>query len=213
MAQNAAEDQKKRFILVQLPEPLDSNDTDQKVAADYCDTLKKPRTIAELTKERLRRAGKKVREENPLFAGDLGFRVFKLDSTNIREWDPNRDKLAETLEASIEHLKTDRTEQDILFELLLKLGLDLCVPIEQKKIAGKDVYSIGGGVLLVCLPEKIKRAEVEALALGIVAWHKALAPAGDSTCVFRDSAFADDVAKTNLSAILQQHGLGIVRSL
>ena len=68
-------------------------------------------------------------------------------------------------------------------------------------------------MLLVCLPEKIKRAEVEALALGIVAWHKALAPAGDSTCVFRDSAFADDVAKTNLSAILQQHGLGIVRSL
>ena len=187
-----------RFVLAQLPEP-----TERK---DYA-------TIADITKERLRRAGKKMREENPLFAGDLGFRVFKLDSTNIREWDLDRDKLAETLEASIEHLKTDRTEQDILFELLLKLGLDLCVPIEQKKIAGKDVYSIGGGVLLVCLPEAIKRADVEALALGIVAWHKALAPAGDSTCVFRDSAFADDVAKTNLSAILQQHGLGIVRSL
>ena len=187
-----------RFVLAQLPEP-----TERK---DYA-------TIADITKERLRRAGKKMREENPLFAGDLGFRVFKLDSTNIREWDLDRDKLAETLEASIEHLKTDRTEQDILFELLLKLGLDLCVPIEQKKIAGKDVYSIGGGVLLVCLPEAIKRAEVEALALGIVAWHKALAPAGDSTCVFRDSAFADDVAKTNLSAILQQHGLSTVRSL
>ena len=199
--------------MVQLPEPLDPDNKEQKTAADYCDKLGKPRTIAELTKERLRRAGKKIREENPLFAGDLGFRVFKLDSTNIREWDPDRDKLAETLEASIEHLKTDRTEQDILFELLLKFGLDLCVPIEQKKIAGKDVYSIGGGVLLVCLPEAIKRAEVEALALGIVAWHKALAPAGDSTCVFRDSAFADDVAKTNLSAILQQHGLSTVRSL
>ena len=198
MSLNAADGGKRRFIAVQLPQPTD---------------LKEYPTIADITKERLRRAGKKIKAENPLFAGDLGFRVFKLDSTNIREWDPDRDKLAETLEASIEHLKTDRTEQDILFELLLKLGLDLCVPIEQKKIAGKDVYSIGGGVLLVCLPEKIKRAEVEALALGIVAWHKALAPAGDSTCVFRDSAFADDVAKTNLSAILQQHGLGIVRSL
>ena len=210
---NVADSGSRHFILVQLPEPLDPKEKSQKTAADFCDKLGKPRTIAELTKERLRRAGKKIREENPLFAGDLGFRVFKLDSTNIREWDLDRDKLAETLEASIEHLKTDRTEQDILFELLLKLGLDLCVPIEQKKIAGKDVYSIGGGVLLVCLPEKIKRAEVEALALGIVAWHKALGPAGDSTCVFRDSAFADDVAKTNLSAILQQHGLGIVRSL
>ena len=213
IAQNTADGGNRKYILVQLPEPLDPSNKDQKIASDYCDKLGKPRTIAELTKERLRRAGKKIREENPLFTGDLGFRVFKLDSTNIREWDPDRDKLAETLEASIEHLKTDRTEQDILFELLLKLGLDLCVPIEQKKIAGKDVYSIGGGVLLVCLPEKIKRAEVEALALGIVAWHKALAPAGDSTCVFRDSAFADDVAKTNLSAILQQHGLSTVRSL
>ena len=198
---------------MRVPLSIDPANEDQKIAANFCSKLKVPRTIAELTKERLRRAGKKIKAENPLFAGDLGFRVFKLDSTNIREWDLDRDKLAETLEASIEHLKTDRTEQDILFELLLKLGLDLCVPIEQKKIAGKDVYSIGGGVLLVCLPEKIKRAEVEALALGIVAWHKALGPAGDSTCVFRDSAFADDVAKTNLSAILQQHGLSTVRSL
>lgn len=63
------------------------------------------------------------------------------------------------------------------------------------------------------LAEKITRDEVEPLAQGIIAWHKALAPAGDTTCVFRDSAFADDVAKTNLAAILQQHGLASVRSL
>ena len=92
-------------------------------------------------------------------------------------------------------------------------GLDLCVPIEQKKVAGKAVHSIGGGVLLACLSEKITRDEVEPLAQGIVAWHKALASAGDTTCVFRDSAFADDVAKTNLAAILSQHGLQNVRSL
>jgi adenine-specific DNA-methyltransferase len=185
----------------------------QKAAADFCDQLGKPRNISELTKERLRRAGKKIHEENPMFAGDLGFRVFKLASSNIRAWEPNRDDLATTLEESIEHLKTDRTEQDILFELLLKLGLDLTVPIERKTIAGKTVHDIGAGTLLVCLAEKIAAAEVEPLALGMAAWHKELAPAGETTVVFRDSAFADDVAKTNLTAILQQHGLENVRSL
>jgi adenine-specific DNA-methyltransferase len=75
----------RRFILVQLPEPIDPEVKEQKVAANFCDKLGKPRTIAELTKERLRRVGKKIREENPLFAGDLGFRVFKLASSNIQE--------------------------------------------------------------------------------------------------------------------------------
>ena len=72
---------------------------------------------------------------------------------------------------------------------------------------------LGAGTLLVCLAPQITRDEVEPLALGIAEWHKALAPAGESTVVFRDSAFADDVAKTNLTAILQQHGLENVRSL
>jgi adenine-specific DNA-methyltransferase len=74
-------------------------------------------------------------------------------------------------------------------------------------------YIIGAGALVVCLATKIGRSEVEPLALGIVEWQKEFAPAGESTAVFRDSAFADDVAKTNLTAILQQHGLGNVRSL
>jgi adenine-specific DNA-methyltransferase len=148
-----------------------------------------------------------------MFTGDLGFRVFKLASSNIRAWDPDRENLPQTLEASVEHLKTDRTEQDILFELLLKLGLNLTVPIEDKAIAGKTVHSIGAGTLLVCLAPQITREEVEPLALGIADWYRALAPAGETTVVFRDSAFADDVAKTNLTAILQQHGLENVRSL
>ena len=201
--QNAEDGGNRRFVLVQLPEKIQQEGF---------------ATISEITKERLRRAGKKIREENPLFAGDLGFRVFKLASSNIRAWEPDRDKLAETLEASIEHLKTDRTEQDILFELLLKLGLDLCVPIERKKVEGAkkqahELHSIGGGSLLVCLSPAIPQADVEPLALGLVAWHKALKPAGETTVVFRDSAFADDVAKTNLTAILHQHGLETVRSL
>ncbi len=218
MALNAADGGSRRYILAQLPEPLALSNKDQATAADYCDRLGVPRNIAELTKERLRRAAKKIKNENPLFAGDLGFRVFKLASSNIRAWEPDSEKLAETLEASIEHLKTDRTELDILFELLLKLGLDLCVPIETKKVEGAKkqthgVHSIGGGSLLVCLSPAIPLADVEPLALGLVAWHKALKPAGDTTVVFRDSAFADDVAKANLTAILQQHGLETVRSL
>ncbi|MCS6265230.1 MAG: site-specific DNA-methyltransferase [Nitrospira sp.] len=203
----------RRFVLVQLPEPLDVARGDQRIAADFCDNLGKPRSIAELTKERLRRAAKKIVDENPLYQGDLGFRVFKLDSSNIRAWEPDRDDLPKTLEESAEHLKTGRGEADILFELLLKLGLDLTVPIEEKAIAGKMVHSIGAGTLMVCLSDKISRNEVELLALGIIAWHKQLAPAGETSVVFRDSAFADDVAKTNLTAILQQHGLENVRSL
>jgi adenine-specific DNA-methyltransferase len=213
MAQNAADNGKRRYILVQLPEPLEPDNKDQKTAADFCDMLKKPRTIAELTKERLRRAAKKIKAENLLFAGDLGFRVFKLDSSNIRAWEPDRDNLPQSLLDATDHLKADRSEQDILFELLLKLGLDLTIPIEQKTIAGKAVHSIGAGVLLVCLAPQIAAAEVEPLALGLVDWHQQLAPVGDSQLVFRDSAFADDVAKTNLTAILQQHGLDNVRSL
>jgi adenine-specific DNA-methyltransferase len=213
MAQNAADGGKRRFILVQLPEPLDPANKEQKTAAEFCDKLGKPRTIAELTKERLRRAAKKIKDENPLFSGDLGFRVFKLDSSNIRAWDPNRDDLDKTLLDSVEHLKEGRTETDILYELLLKLGLDLCVPIETRKLAGKEVHAVGGGVLMACLAPAISRDDVEALAQGIVEWHKELAPAGDTTCVFRDSAFADDVAKTNLAAILEQHGIANVRSL
>jgi adenine-specific DNA-methyltransferase len=213
LAHNAADGGKRRYILVQLPEPLDPNEREQKTAADFCDQLGKPRNIAELTKERLRRAGKKLQDDNPLFRGDCGFRVFKLASSNIRTWEPNRENLPKTLEESVEHLKTDRTEQDILFELLLKLGLDLTVPIEVKKIAGKAVHSIGAGTLLVCLAPTITPDEVEPLAIGVVEWRKTLAAAGESTVVFRDSAFADDVAKTNLTAILQQHGLENVRSL
>lgn len=213
MEQNAIEDSRRRFILIQLPEPLSEENKEDQAALYFCDQLSKPRTIAELTKERLRRAGEKMKANNPLFSADTGFRVFKLDSSNIRSWNPRPDDIERSLLDNQEHILPGRTEVDILTELLLKLGLDLCVPIEQQQIAGKTVYSIGGGVLLACLAEHIAREEVEGLAQGIIAWHKALAPAGDSTCVFRDSAFADDVAKTNLAAILNQSGIKNVRSL
>jgi adenine-specific DNA-methyltransferase len=213
MARNAADGSSRRYILVQIPEPLDPENRDQKVASDFCDQLRKPRNIAEITKERLRRAARKVEEENPLFGGDRGFRVFKLDSSNIQSWQPDREDLDRTLLDAVEHLKPGRTESDVLYELLLKLGLDLCVPIESKAVRRQTIYSIGGGVMMACLSERIDRADVEPLAEAMVEWRTALAPAGDATCVFRDSAFADDVAKTNMAAVLEQHGIANVRSL
>lgn len=198
---NAEDEGNRRFILVQLPEPMSGG------------AVNSMNTIADITKERLRRTATKLKTENPNLAGDSGFRVFKLDSSNIRAWNPNPTELEQTLFTHLDHLVEGRTESDILYELLLKLGLDLCVPIEQKTIAGKDVHSIGGGVLIACLADSISGEQVEHLALGIVAWHKELAPAGETTCVFRDSAFADDVTKANLTAILSQHGLATVRSL
>ena len=213
MSCNETDGNNRRYILVQLPEPLDPENRDQKTAADFCGQLGKPRNIAELTKERLRRAGAKVKADTPNFSGDTGFRVFKLDHSNIRAWNPDRDNLEKTLLDHEEHILLGRTEADIVYELLLKLGLDLCVPVESRSIAGKTVGSIGGGVLMTCLTEKITRDDVEPLAQGIVAWHKELAPAGDTTCIFRDSAFADDVAKTNLAVILEQYGIQNVRSL
>ena len=249
MAKNTADGGNRRYILVQLPEPLDPENKDQKVAAEFCKKLKKPLNIAELTKERLRRAARKIREElevrrkeleskrkqgtllpdadgdpltpnSSILTPDLGFRVFKLDSTNIREWDPKRDGLEGSLQMSIEHLKTDRKEADILYELLLKLGLDLCVPIEKVGVRSEEleggshtIHSVGGGVLMVCLSIRIGRKDVETLGRSIVEWRKELAPAGETQVVFRDSAFADDVAKTNLAAILNQHGIANVRSL
>ncbi len=255
MDHNLSDGGHRHFILVQMPEPLRLEEKDQKAAAEFCDQISKPRNIAELTKERLRRAGKKIREEweaknssredakarrkeeqagqlfsesetlrgsapsrEPSSPPDTGFRVFKLASSNIRAWEPDRDQLADSLFAAIEHLKTDRTEQDILYELLLKLGLDLCVPIETRQVAGEkdlahEIHAIGAGSLFVCLSTTIPQADIEPLASGLVAWHQALKPAGETTVVFRDSAFADDVAKINLTAILEQYGLANIRSL
>lgn len=209
---NATTGGSRRFILVQLPEPLSVSIKDQKKAAQFCEQIERPALLSELTKERLRRAAATL-NQGTLFSADLGFRVFKLASSNIREWDPQSDDLATTLQEQVEHLKTDRTEQDILFELLLKLGLDLAVPIENREIAGKTVHSIGGGVLIACLATQVAATDVEALALGVVEWHKELAAATETTIVFRDSAFADDIAKTNMTAILHQYDLKNVRSL
>lgn len=213
MLQNAADNSTRRFITVQLPEPLDTGNRDQKTAADFCAKLGRPQNIAELTKERILRAGRKISADNPDLVGDAGFRVFKLASSNIRAWEPDATDLEDSLLKNAEHLVQGRKEQDVLYELLLKLGLDLCVPIETKTIAGKSVHSIGGGALIACLADGLTKDVVEPLASGIVAWRAALAPAVDTRVVFKDSGFVDDIAKTNMAAILNQNGITDVRSL
>ena len=187
-----------RYICIQLPEKIDNSEFS---------------TVAEIGKERLRRVVKKVKQENPDYKGDLGFKVFKLDSSSIRAWSPDASDLEQTLLDHVEHLLPGRSEQDVLYELLLKRGIDLTTPIESRTVAGKTVYSIGYGVLLVCLAPSIAREEVEELASGIIGWYSELRPATDTHVFFRDSAFADDITKTNLSAILEQHGISHVRSL
>ncbi|MGO8374636.1 site-specific DNA-methyltransferase [Rhizobium ruizarguesonis] len=213
MLQNAKDQGKRRYILVQLPEPIDPDSREQKAASDFCDHIRKPRNLAELTKHRLRLAASKVHENAPMFSGDLGFRVFKLAQSNIRAWEPTPTDLEGTLLVNSEHLVQGRSEQDVLYELLLKLGLDLCVPIEKKQIASKTVHAVGGGALIVCLADGLILEVVEEIANGIVAWRERLAPAVDTLVVFKDSGFADDVAKTNMAAILNQNGILDVRSL
>lgn len=208
---NARDGGQRRCTLVQLPELLDDARPEHQTAVKFCKNESLKGNLAELTKERLRRAGANFRSNG--IVGDLGFRVFKLDSSNITTWDADSSNLETSLLKSLDHLKADRSEQDVLYEILLKLGLDLCVPIDTRTIANKKVHSIGAGALIACLTVKIELVDVEPLAYGIAEWHKELAPAADTECVFRDSAFVDDVAKSNLAAILEQHGIKKVRSL
>lgn len=200
---------RRKFILVQLPEKTPDGSEAAKNGFN---------TISALTKARLRAAANKLRSENADYQGDLGFRVFKLDSSNIREWDPRAADIHQEIESFVKNIKHDRSEQDILFELLLKLGLDLCVPIKTRSLMGTsgtthELHSIGGGVLLVCLSVEIPWEDVEGISGEIVTWVTSLNTAGDTTVVFRDSAFSDDVAKTNMIHTLQQHGIGTIRSI
>jgi adenine-specific DNA-methyltransferase len=213
MLQNAEDGKQRRYILVQLPERLDPRNRNQSRAVQFCDALGKPRTIAEVTKEYLRRAGQELSTGAELFPSDTGYRVFKLDTSNIRAWNPDPDDLEATLLDSVEHVLPDRTEQDLLHELLLKSGIDLCESLETREFAGVSVRSVAYGTLFTCLADEITTAMIDPIAKGIAAWHQELDPAGESVVVFRDSAFPDDVAKSNMTAILEQGGIGAIRSL
>ena len=202
MAQNAADGGDRRYILVQLPEPLDPANKDQKAAADFCDAHGKPRTIAELTKERLRRAAAKVKADNPDTTADLGFRAYKLATSNLKIWAPGDDLEADLLSAA-DNLVPGRTEEDLLVELLLKRGIDLAEPSETRKIAGRTAHAFGGGVMLACLGD-VREADAEALADGMADWVEELAPVAPAMIFFKDAGFENDVAKTNVAKILDQ---------
>ncbi len=225
MQLNADDGGDRRYIMVQLPEPLDTSKAEHRPAIDFCREHQLPENIAEIGKERIRRVIKtldveqaeKVKAAREKLPGtteevqilDLGFKVFKLDASNIHSWDADFDNLEETLFNSVENIKPDRSESDVLYELLLKYGLDLAVPIEERQIAGKTVFIIGAGALIVCLADNVSLDTVE----GIAALNEELKPEMKMKVVFKDSGFKDDVVKTNTVQILRQAGIGDVKSL
>ena len=201
---NAEDGGSRKFIMIQLPEACDEG------SDAFKDGFK---TITEIGVARCKKAAKKINNEKPEYKGDLGFKLFKLGESNIKIWNPDRRDLEGSLLSHQEHLTENRTEQDVLYELLLKRGVDLAIPIESREVAGKKLYSIGYGVLFACLDESIEHEKIEDVAQSILAWHSELSPSVESHVFFRDSAFRDDISKTNMAAILEQHGISHVRSL
>ncbi|MBT7179725.1 MAG: site-specific DNA-methyltransferase, partial [Nitrospina sp.] len=196
---NSTNERTINFITVQLPEICEENS---------CAKRDGYKTIAEISKERIRRAGAKIKEENPEYEGDLGFKVFKLDATNIKPWEVDFDMTERTLEDFISNIKPDRREEDVLYEILLKYGLDLTLPISEHTIVGQKVFDIGMGALIICLADAISLDVVE----GIAKLKEELNPE-IMRVVFKDSGFKDDVVKTNAVQILKQAGIVDVRSL
>lgn len=191
-----------RFILVQLPEPVDESLPHGKTAF----RLKLP-TVSRIARERLVRAALSLGQELPS-GRDLGFQFFKLGSSNIKAWDAEFDAMDQALLNAVENIKPERSEDDVLYEVLLKYGLDLAIPIESRTVKGKKIYIIGAGALVVCLATGVTLDVVE----GIAALKDELKPEV-MRVVFRDAGFADDVVKTNTVQILKQAGIDDVKSL
>lgn len=192
MQLNAEDGGNRKFIMVQLPEACEEGT--EAFKAGY-------KNICEIGKERIRRAAKKIKDENPLFAGDMGFKVFKLDTSNIVPWNPNADELRENLLAVVDNVLANRTTQDLLYEVLLKCNLPLTLSIEEKKFGENTVYIVGFGMLAICLDKTIPQT----IAEEIVKLRDEYAPIVPMQVVFRDNGFTD-VAKTNVLQILQQAG-------
>ena len=176
--------------------------------------LRSPLTnIAELAAERIRRSSRGISAQKVEDEPDLGFRYLKLAPSSIQAWNANPDDLEAALLAHAEHIIPGRSQDDVLTELLLKLGQDLCDPVEERVIAGKTVRCVDSGTLFACLDDGLTDQVVEELASGIAAWRQDLGSDGLTRIVFDDSGFADDVAKANMVAILDQHGFSDVRSI
>ena len=133
---------------------------------------------------------------------DIGFKVFELDSSNLQKWNPQPDDLVMTLQQATDNFLPDRTEQDVLYEIMLKMGLDLTCQIEEEQAAGETVYIIGGGALMICLGRNITTAVAEAAVKLHEEYESEL-----WQVVFRDTGFASDMDKTNVKETLKVAGL------
>jgi adenine-specific DNA-methyltransferase len=202
MQLNTEDEGNRKFIMVQLPETTDEKSEAYK--AGY-------KNICEIGKERIRRAGEKIIAENSdkdLSNLDIGFKVLKLDSSNIKAWDSNFENVEGSLLDAVENIKEDRSSEDLLYEILLKYGLDLTLPIEEKVIDGKKVFVIGFGALVACLDDDITIPTVEAIAKLKVDYQSEI-----MRVVFKDASFKDAVVKTNAYQILKQFGIDEVVSV
>ena len=199
MQLNAEDGGNRKFIMVQIPE-----ETDEKSEA-YKNEYK---TICEIGKERIRRAGKKILEENKDKEGiedlDIGFKVFKLDTTNIKEWDDTVQDIEEIKQMAMaldNPIKEDRSQEDVVYEILLKYGVDLTMPIEEIEIMGSKVYSVGFGYLMICLEKDISLDLIEAIG-----------EQKPNRVVLYDNGL-DNESKTNGERILKELGVKDIRTI
>jgi adenine-specific DNA-methyltransferase len=186
MLLNAEDNASRKFIMVQLPESCDEKSEAYK--AGY-------KNIAEIGKERIRRAGKKIKEENQITAKniDTGFRVFKVDTSNMRDVYYTPDELKQgNLELFKDHIKHDRRPEDLLFQVFIDWGLELSLTITKETIDGKTVFFVDTNALIACFDFGITEELVKNLAK-----HKPL------RAVFRDDAFGSDSVKINVEQIFR----------
>jgi len=207
MELNAEDNGNRKFILIQLPEP--TSEKDEAYKANY-------KNICEIGQERIRRAGDKIlsemekNEQTSLNSGkkndnqlDIGFKVFKLDSSNLSKWDPEYENIEQSLLHSVNNLVPDRIELDLIYEIMLKYGIDLTLPIEEYKVYdGKIIYSIGFGALLICLNDNLDVS----IATEILKLKEELSPE-IIRVVFKDNGFVTDSDKTNIKETLKTHGI------
>ena len=204
MQLNAEDGGNRKYVMVQLPELCKEDSEAYK--AGY-------KNICEIGKERIRRAGDKIRTDESLPLEnreklDTGFKVFKLDSSNIKEWDTSTNDLQQSLLDSIDSIKLNRNSLDVLYEILLKYGLDLNIPIKETE----NFYSIGGGTLLVSLNNEIDLAVINSIC---EEYKKILEIDKEfkTTVILKDSSFKNDVDKTNALKKLEQVGISEIRSI
>lgn len=195
---NAVENLEMKFIMVQVPEVISNPNV----------TSKGFKNVVDISKARIRASAINVKQDNPSYQGDLGFKVFKLDSSNLKPWDADFDSLAQDLAEATEVVKAERKSEDVLFEILLKYGLDLTLPIATHTLEGKTVYEVGAGALVVCLDSGITEAVAEAIGK----LKEQLEPEV-MRVVFKDSSFASDAAKVNAVQVLKQFGIDDVKSI